>query len=263
MKSLPRLITLALLAIGAASHAAALDNEAAAHLRLLQEVPDVAGHLIYRGSVAAPAARAGAPLFSYERRVADAGAGLSAASHITRDAGGQVLISESAQFDAAYSLRRFDAVNRQQGYSGSAVLSADGHELQYRVQIDGRLRTANERTGAALVSGPSLHGFILRHWDRLAAGDELPVRMIVLKEMTTYGFQIRRSSVSAGQTSFSITPSSWLVRLAVAPLSVTFDNQSRHVVRYEGRVPPMLERNGKLAALDARVDYEALAQHYR
>jgi len=88
--------------------------------------------------------------------------------------------------------------------------------------------------------------------------------MVVLDALRSYGFDIRQTRhADDGQTTFSITPSSWLVRLVIAPLRVTFDNTTRHVLRYEGRVPPMLEADGKLLTLDARVLYSEYAARYR
>ena len=54
-----------------------------------------------------------------------------------------------------------------------------------------------------------------------------------------------------------------MIRLFVAPLTVVFNSTTRNVVRYEGRVPPMLQVDGKLKALDARVDYTMHAASYR
>jgi hypothetical protein len=81
--------------------------------------------------------------------------------------------------------------------------------------------------------------------------------------MQTYGFEIRRVAAVGGRTTFSVTPSDWLVRVAVKPLTVTFDSATRHVVRYEGRVPPMHRVDGGLKPLDARVDYTMAAAAYR
>lgn len=87
--------------------------------------------------------------------------------------------------------------------------------------------------------------------------------MIVLNRLETYGFAIRRQREAEGRTTFSISPSSPLVRLVVAPLAVTFDSATRNVVRYEGRVPPMKTGGGRLVDLDARVDYTMTVPGYR
>ena len=66
-----------------------------------------------------------------------------------------------------------------------------------------------------------------------------------------------------GKASFTITPSNFLIRMAVAPLQVTFDAGTKTPVRYEGRVPPMENISGKLKDLDARVEYTSVSAVYR
>jgi hypothetical protein len=252
----------ATLALGATPSHAELDAAGTARLELLRRVPESAGALIYRGTVFAQRAPSATPLFTYERRAGAMTNGLSAA-HITSDPDGDVIIAEQARFTTDYELQRFDAANKQMGYSGSVVLSNAGRHLEYQLSENGRVSTAQEDVSDPVVAGPSLHGFILHHWQTLAQGQSIPVRMIVMTKKQTYGFDIRQSAQTGGRTSFSITPSSLLVRLAVAPLTVTFDSATKNVVRYEGRVPPMMVRGGKLEELDARVDYEMQVPVYR
>ena len=223
----------------------------------------LAGMRVYRGDVFAQAPGDAVALYHYERRVSASADGLTA-SHITADPQGAVLIAETATVSPAYVLRRLDIANRQTGSSGSAVASADGRHVDFTLRQAGKARTRRETITNPLVSGPSLHGFVLEHWDALASGTTVPVSMVVLDELRTYGFEIRQARQGIdGRTTFSITPSSWLVRLAVAPLQVTFDNATRHVLRYEGRVPPMIAVNGRLRTLDARVLYAEHALRYR
>ena len=86
--------------------------------------------------------------------------------------------------------------------------------------------------------------------------------MIVLAKSTTYGFRIRLHSSDAERTAFSVTPTNWLVRFAVAPLMVAFDPVTRHVLRYEGRVPPLRVHNGRAREFDARVDDPGLGREF-
>ena len=243
-----------------------LDLSGQARLDAYRQAPESAGALVYRGTVFPQGRTGAAPLFIYERRVALMAEGQVAAAHITHTPDGEVIIAEVAQYAAGYALQRFDATNKQLGHSGSVVLSNGGRHLEFRLHDNGKLSTASEDVDAPVVSGPSLHGFILHHWDLLARGETMPVRMIVLAQKQTYAFNIRRvegNGREAGSTSFSITPSSWLVRLALKPLSVTFDSTTRNVVRYEGRVPPMRQLEEGLKTLDARVDYTMAMAAYR
>lgn len=45
--------------------------------------------------------------------------------------------------------------------------------------------------------------------------------------------------------------SDWWLRLAVSPMRMTFATQSRHILRYEGAIPP---RDSDMGSLNARVD---------
>jgi hypothetical protein len=264
MKTFIRTLLATSLTAAAASAAPApkLDEDAARHLQRLARTPESAGTLIYRGSVVPQAEPDARPLFTYERRVDDR-TGVLVSSHVTTDFNGEVIIAEQARMAPGYTLRRFDAANRQQGYSGSVVVSREGRHLEFTLVREGKVLTASEDVKHPAVSGPSLHGFILQHWNRLAAGQKVPVRMIILNRLETYGFDIRRQREAEGRTTFSITPSSPLVRLVVAPLVVTFDSATRNVVRYEGRVPPMKPEGGRLVDLDARVDYTMNVPVYR
>ncbi len=218
---------------------------------------------IYEGHVFARDAAHGAkPLYVYERRVAVDADGITA-SHLTREPGGALLIDETAHMAPDYTLRRFDADNRQQHYRGSVTLSADGRRLDHALWRDGRWTHARESVSDPVVAGPSLHGFMLQHWEQFVAGDAITVRMIVMAKTTTYGFRIRLHSRDGARTTFSVTPTNWLVRLAVAPLTVAFDSGTRQVLRYEGRVPPLHVVNGKAREFDARVDYTMQAAAYR
>lgn len=274
MKSLARTMALpkrlvvlsAAITMAAGAMPPSLDLSGQARLDAYRQAPASAGALVYRGTVFPQERTVAAPLFIYERRVAPMAEGQVAAAHITHAPDGEVIIAEVARYAAGYALQRFDATNKQLGHSGSVVLSNGGRHLEFRLLDNGKLSTASEDVDAPVVSGPSVHGFILHHWDLLARAEPLPVRMIVLAQKQTYAFDIRRVASNAGEagsTSFSITPSSWFVRLALKPLSVTFDNTTRNVVRYEGRVPPMRQFEAGLKTLDARVDYTMAMAAYR
>jgi hypothetical protein len=259
----PLVAALAALLITASSLShAQLDAAGYAHLAQQRQSPDSAGVLIYRGATFSLKTPTAEPLFRYERRVGTTSRGLSA-SHATSDPKGELLIVETAEYSPTYEIQRFDVANKQGGFSGSVLVSADGHHLQYSLNDNGKISTAKEDVSEPVVTGPSMFGFILKNWDSLKAGNTIPVRMVVLREKTTYGFDVRFEQEANGQTSFSIVPSSFIIRLAIDPLRVVFDSTSRNARRYEGRVPPMEAVAGKLKDLDARVDYTMVATSYR
>jgi hypothetical protein len=244
-----------------ASHAQA-GQPAIVKLEALRLSPESAGVLIYRGDTFAQHTSAGTPLYRYERRVLSTPGGL-VASHLTSDQTGRMIIAEASLVSPSYELRRFEAANLQAGFTGSVEISQDGRHLEYELKHNGAVSTASEDVSDPVVSGPSLFGFILKNWDPLTAGASMPVRMLMLRDKTTYGFDLKFEKLVNGQASFTVTPSNLLIRLAVAPLRVVLDAGTRTAVRYEGRVPPMENVSGKLKDLDARVLYTPVSVTYR
>ncbi len=238
-----------------------LDRAGARRLEALTRAPEAEGALIYRGDVHPLSPQDAAPLFNYERRV-DAIEGGMKASHITHGADGEAVVIESARFTPDYDVRHFEAIHQVAGYSGTVDVSADGH-LEYTLEEGGRISTASEDVTDPVVTGPSLHGWMLRHWDPLVAGKPVKVRMIVLARKETFGFELKRVPAADGLVAFSMTPTNVLVRLAVAPLRLEFDADTHNVVRYTGRVPPMIIVDGKRKTLDARVEYALNVPNYR
>jgi hypothetical protein len=233
-----------------------------AKLEALQVSPEAAGTLVYRGKTFSQRTPTGAPLYSYERRVLTAPTGLIA-SHITSDPSGQVLMVESALVSTDDEIQRFEAINQQSRFTGSVQISNGGRHLVYELSDNGRRSSAVEDVSDPVVCGPSMFGFIRKNWEPLMGGKTLPVRMLVLKDKTTYGFDLKFEKLANGHASFSFTPSNFFTRMAIAPLRVIFDASTKTAVQYEGRVPPMENVSGKLKDLDARVEYMLVAPTYR
>lgn len=238
------------------------DQPALAKLEALRLAPESAGTLVYRGDTFAQRTPAGAPLYRYERRVLTTPTGLTA-SHITSDPTGNVIIVESSIVSPAYEVQRYEVANRQSGVTGSVQISNDGRHLEYALNDNGKASKSSEEVSDPVVCGPSMFGFILKNWEPLKAGATIPVRMLVIQEKTTYGFDLKFEKLAHGQASFSLTPSSFLIRMAIAPLRVVFDASTKTAVRYEGRVPPMESVSGTLKDLDARVEYTSMTPVYR
>lgn len=229
-------------------------------LNVLQERPDLAGHQVHKAEVY-PLGQTGAPLlFTYARHVQSIGADL-VASHLTYLPTGELIIEERVTTSSRHGFQRFDVANRQTGLSGSVVLHPEHRQLRFE-RTGTTPRYGTEVATDPVVAGPNLHGHILQHWDTLVAGTPQRVRLVVLARMETLGFTVRLSEAGSDFSAFTVTPSHLLIRLAVSPLRVVFDNATRRVLRYEGRVPPMRAVGKRLVDLDARVDYHWIRDSY-
>ena len=236
-----------------------LTSEALDSLTRLQQAPAAAGQAIYEGSVFALDGRT-TPLFRYERRVQPVAGGLKS-THITFDPAGKVVVTQSATHSDAYELTRAEMVHGQTGVSGS--VQANGDQLTFTLVEGGTSSVATERATAPVVSGPTMFGYIVTHWDELMRGEALPIRFAIIERQETIGFTLDRIPAAPGRTAIRMRASNWLMRLAVPSTAFEFDTATRKIIEYIGRVPPMEVINGGLKTLDARVSYEFKAPAFR
>jgi hypothetical protein len=218
------------------------------------------GEHIYRGRVYAIDGHPAQPTYVYERHVDTQGAAL-VSTHVTRDGRGVIQLAEAAEHAADYSLASYTLYANQLGQTGS--IHVDGDQVAFRVREGDRERTATEQVDAPVLVGPTLVGYIVDHLDELARGETFSVRMAILDRLETIGFDLEAVDAPAGRTRVKMSPSSFLIGLAVAPIYFTYDTQSRSLVRLEGRVPTKVRAGEHWADFDARVEYEMVAARYR
>src|SRR5262249_11818346 len=128
----------------------------------------------------------------------------------------------------------------------------------------GHVTTAREELTDPVVAGPTMFGYILAHWDDLMSGASLPIRFAVLERHETIGFVLDLvDSPTPGRTVIRMKPSSFLIRMAIAPTYFEFDTASRKILEYTGSVPPFETIDGRLQTLDARVAYRFVAADFR
>jgi hypothetical protein len=131
----------------------------------------------------------------------------------------------------------------------------DDHRVAFESTRGGRTRRRVERVDAPVVVGPTLFGWALAHWDALLRGEAQTLRFAAIDVGRTYGFRLALAEHDASTTVLSFTATSAIVRAAVPPMRLVFDTKTRKILRYEGRVPPMLADGRGLSPLDARVEY--------
>lgn len=218
------------------------------------------GETIYFGRVFPLEGDAAQPTFIYERRVAGAG-DRRVSTHITRSAAsGEVAIAESATHARDYRLVEYTLHTNQIGQTGT--VQVDGERVSFHLADGDAIEDAVEEQQDPVVVGPTLVGFIATNLDELRAGETLPVRMAILDRLETIGFELAAIESSAGGTTVEMTPSSFLVGLAMDPIRFSFDARG-NLVRLEGLVPPKLSDGESWSDFEARVEYHYAANEYR
>lgn len=236
-----------------------LPASAADDLRAIERQPTSTGEQIYEGRVHALDGRS-EPLFTYERRIAQDGDTVRS-THVTHDADGSVVVVQSASHSPDYQLRRADLLHGQSGVTASVVV--ENGEALYTLHEGERDTTARETLTEPLVAGPTMFGFIVTHWDDLSRGAAIPIRFAVLERGESLRFVLEKVDAPAGRTIIRMRASNPLVRVAVSSTYFEFDDRTRHIIEYTGRVPPFDRRGSQLVPLDARVTYSFVASEFR
>ncbi len=216
-------------------------------------LPEHPAQLVYRGQVFVN----DQPGFMYTRTSDHTGPTWISThrSHSVDD--GEEVVAQRAEHSPDYALVRYHETHAQHGTSSQGAVSSGGR-LRLQTERDGRTKTRVESLRAPAVTGPTLFGFIAHHWDRLRAGEAVDVRFVVAERTRTYGFRLRWESSTPHVTTITMRATRLLVRASVPPMRFTFDTRNRRIIRYEGRIPPVLQGR----AVDARVEYEHLSEHY-
>ncbi len=248
----------AALGLGCATKPVPLAAAATAELDRHAHAPESAGELVYEGTVAR--LDGDDPLFAYQRRVRDLG-DAHEATHVTRAPDG-VVMSISSKYTADYAMLEHSQIDRQTGTVGRARM-LDAHHLELERTQGDRVRRRVEAVDAPIVTGTTLFGWTIAHWDELVAGRTLEVRFVAVDDLRTYAFELQLATTDASTTVISMRAKQAIVRAALPPMRLVFDTATRKVLRYEGRVPPKIAKGHALRPLDARVDYAYASATYR
>ena len=101
-----------------------------------------------------------------------------------------------------------------------------------------------------MVVGPTVFGYALTHWDKLARGDKLPIRFAVPAAGRSYPFVLSLERSASG-TRVWMRPGAWWLKFFTNDIWFELDPVTARVLVYQGPVPPLL--NGR--SVDARVEY--------
>jgi hypothetical protein len=234
-----------------------LDARSAARLAEATPGTDMLGERMYVGDTHH---LDGHQVYRYARFVEDAVDG-TVASHVTWDLEGLPVVLQQAAYDDAGRVRWFEEVHGQSGWVGTVHVGEDA--VTFEATLGAQTVTRTEDLAEPLHAGPSLFGFALAHWDALVDGEVVPLRFPVVAQQRTYLLDLSLERSDAEETGFRLEARSALVRLALAPMHLTFETQTRTPRSYDGRVPPMRDAAGRWAPLDAHVIYRDVSSSYR
>lgn len=152
----------------------------------------------------------------------------------------------------------FTQINERNGEE--IYIRQEGRNLvvNYKENTDSQQESEQLKVDAGMVIDAGFDGFIKQYWSVLESGKKLDVDYLVPSKKTTFGFRFSRAECIGGAKSdvvcFSLSPISWVVKLAVDPIIVAYDATEKKLLRFTGR-GNIANAAGKYETVDIQYRY--------
>ncbi|MDY7093570.1 MAG: hypothetical protein SX243_11430 [Acidobacteriota bacterium] len=180
----------------------------------------------------------GAELYSEHHRERWRGDRLVGASVEYRKPGGEVFATKHLSYEAGVITPSFEMEDHRSGYREGAEV--DGGEVLLFAQKPAKTVAEKERVElpATAVIDAGFAYFVTRHWDRLAAGETVPLDFAVPARQRFVAFRALKTDGGAYQDRPALRvrmePGNPVFRLLVDPIDLIFDRETRRLLVFEG-----------------------------
>ncbi|AEF56190.1 hypothetical protein [Marinomonas posidonica] len=164
------------------------------------------------------------------------------------------------QIDFSNSLIRpsFQQLNERNGESIDVQQIGDGFLVRYQKQSGSEEKSDIIRDNANMVIDAGFDAFVRQYWQPLMSGKAMDIEYLVPSKRTTFSFRFQQADCLADTLSsavcFTLAPVSWLVKMAVDPIVVTYDSTTLRLMRFTGRAN-ISNTAGKYQSVDIHYQY--------
>lgn len=152
------------------------------------------------------------------------------------DAAGKEFASLDSQFTSYPYLPEYRFEDQRFGRRAGTRISGDQVETYGQTSAQEPLKKAAIKVEPNMVTGQGLHFYLRDHVEELVGNEEETiVQFLVPMEGDHYPFRIRRlPSVKPGTVALRVEAGSWFLRLFAPDFDITYERDSRRLLRYEG-----------------------------
>lgn len=171
---------------------------------------------------------------------------------------GQIFGSKMLDLSGSSVTPSFLQVNERNGERIEVKASGDLLDVMYQEDSQSSPSDKSVPLAAGMVVDAGFDAFIKQYWDALTSGKKLDIDYLVPSELTTFAFRFSQVTCLDGTAlnaqCFSLSPTSWLVKLAVDPLIVAYDTTNKRLLRFTGRAN-ICDAQGKYESVDIQYRY--------
>lgn len=140
-------------------------------------------------------------------------------------------------------------------------------QIDYQETSKSRVKTEILRTPQQQVVDAGFDEYVLAHWETLLTGEKHNMAFVAPSRQTHVNFAIKKVTCDTAKSSdkqalvcFQIKPSSFLYRLALDPITLTYQRISRRLQRFVG-MGNIADQSGDYLNVDIRYRYQHVAEH--
>lgn len=152
----------------------------------------------------------------------------------------------------------FRQINERNGEEIYVRQEGDNLIVTYKENLTSKQELERLKVDAGMIIDAGFDHFIKQYWTVLDSGKKLDVNYLVPSEQTTFRFRFSRAECIDGTqsdaTCFSLSPISWVVKLAVDPIIVAYSTAEKKLLRFTGR-GNIANSTGKYESVDIQYRY--------
>ncbi len=171
---------------------------------------------------------------------------------------GDVFARKTIDFSQSLIAPSLSQINERNGEEIFVRQEGDSLVVSYKENSVSKQDSKRFKVDAGMIIDAGFDGFIKQYWSVLESGKKLSVDYLVPSEKTTFRFRFSRTPCIDGTKSdaicFSLSPISWVVKLAVDPIVVAYDATEKKLLRFTGRAN-IANAAGKYETVDIQYRY--------
>lgn len=164
------------------------------------------------------------------------------------------------QIDFSRSLIRpsFQQLNDRNGEAIEVKQVGETFLVKYRKQNGSEAKEDTIADKPNMVIDAGFDAFVRQYWQPLISGKTMDIEYLVPSKHTTFSFRFQQADcladTSPSAVCFTLSPVSWLVKMAVDPIVVAYDSSTQRLLRFTGRAN-ISNAAGKYQSVDIRYQY--------
>ncbi|MCV2403511.1 hypothetical protein OFY17_11570 [Marinomonas sp. C2222] len=174
------------------------------------------------------------------------------------EADGTVFANKSINYALSSHQPSFEQTNDRNGEFIKVIQQGKDILITYKASRDEADSTKQLTLTPNMIIDAGFDPFIKEHWQPLLEGEKFDLDYVVPSKKTTFGFRFGLDkcleNTKDGSVCFSLSPTSWLVKMAVDPIVVAYEENTKRLVRFTGRAN-ISNAKGKYENVDIRYQY--------